>query len=537
MHAEPRRPSPLSRVLNAPAAVLFGAAVGLWLLLVMRNWNLFATMAAFNAAHPTWFIEEDIVGLVALGIASTILLIRRSYELRREIARRRHSEDLAAHLARHDPLTGLPNRRVFQENAARIISELPPGGTVAALLIDLDGFKTTNDVHGHAVGDEVLCQVADRLLDLVADNGTVARLGGDEFVVVTKADLDKDALSRIADRIVLTLGEPILIQDLRISIGASVGISICPGDGDSVGTLLRAADLAMYRAKEAGRGAVRFFEQEMDATLREQAALRSELREAIGAGQIRPFYQPLIDLRTQDIDGFEVLARWQHPTRGLLEPDKFITLAENMKLITPMTLAMFRQVCADARDWPTQYRMALNISPVQLAEADLFDSIAAMMKEAGISISRLEVEITESSLIKDTQEAARIVDRLRAMGITVALDDFGTGYSSLYHLREIHFDKVKIDRSFVQNIGRDPRAASYVEAIICMGRSLHLQTTAEGIEDADVMAKLMELGCTYGQGYLFAKPMSGADVRRNLRLDAPLDRERPRPLMGLPSAA
>jgi EAL domain-containing protein (putative c-di-GMP-specific phosphodiesterase class I) len=188
-----------------------------------------------------------------------------------------------------------------------------------------------------------------------------------------------------------------------------------------------------------------------------------------------------------------------------------------MKLITPMTLALFRQVCADARDWPSQYRLSLNISPTQLPEAELFVAIAAMMSEAGIAMSRLEVELTEGSLIKDMQQAASVIDGLKAMGITVALDDFGTGYSSLYHLREIDFDKVKIDRSFVQNIGRDPRAASYVEAMIGLGRSLHLQTTAEGIEDAEVLAKLEELGCTFGQGYIFARPLSGHDVRRSIR--------------------
>jgi EAL domain-containing protein (putative c-di-GMP-specific phosphodiesterase class I) len=226
-----------------------------------------------------------------------------------------------------------------------------------------------------------------------------------------------------------------------------------------------------------------------------------------------------VDLATQEVDGFEVLARWQHPSRGLLTPDKFIGLAENLKLITPLTLALFQRVCDDARAWPTHYRLSLNISPTQFECPELFTDIARMMHNAGISMSRLEVEVTESSLIGDTQEAGRIIDGLKEMGITVALDDFGTGYSSLYHLREIHFDKVKIDRSFVQNIGTDPRAARYVEAIIGLGRTLHLQITAEGIEDAEVLAKLVEMGCTFGQGYLFAKPLSAKAVRRRMRED------------------
>jgi diguanylate cyclase (GGDEF)-like protein len=517
---KPPQLSQAIRILTAPAT-LFGAVAALWIVLLLGNWDIFKAMTMTDAAHPGWFVEEDLIAMVAMGFAWMVLMIRRSHDLRQEINRRRRAEDRAKQLARHDPLTGLPNRRLFREITERVIAGLRHDGTVAAMLVDLDGFKTTNDVHGHAVGDDLLCQSATRLSNVVGDDGTVARLGGDEFVVVTKTDFDKATLARIADRIVLALAEPFFVQDRRLVISASVGIGICPSDGGAVSLLLRAADLAMYRAKDAGRGTFRFFEPEMDVTLREQAALKMDLQDAIAAGQIVPYYQPLIDLATLDVDGFEVLARWEHPVRGLLGPDKFIPLAENMKLITLMTLALFRRVCADARDWPTHYRLSLNISPTQLTDADLFIGIAAMMREAGIVISRLEVELTESSLIKDTKEAGRIIDGLRATGITVALDDFGTGYSSLFHLREIHFDKVKIDRSFVQNIGRDPRAASYVEAMIGLGRSLHLQTTAEGIEDPEALARLVEMGCTFGQGFIFAKPMSGQDTWRSIRQQVP----------------
>jgi diguanylate cyclase (GGDEF)-like protein len=504
------------RVVTTPA-FLFGADAVLLAVLVSHDWALAAAFARFDAKYQGWNIEEFAVILMVAGFACLVLAIRRSYELRQEIVARRHAEAAAERLARHDPLTGLPNRRVFQEITSGMIAGLRPGDTVAAMLLDLDGFKVVNDLYGHAIGDELLCAVVERLCRAVAGNGTVARLGGDEFVIATTAGIDKIKLSGIAGRIVAEVAEPFFVQDRRICIGASVGIGICPTDARTVSDLLHAADVAMYRAKDAGRSTFRFFEPDMDATLREQAELKAELREAIAGGQIVPFYQPLVDLLTRNVDGFEVLARWQHPTRGLLAPDKFISLAEDMKLITPLTLALFRQVCADARDWPPQYRLALNISPTQLPEAGLFVALVAMMREAGIAISRLEVELTESSLIKDMQQAARVIDGLKAMGITVALDDFGTGYSSLYHLREIEFDKVKIDRSFVQNIGRDPRAASYVEAMIGLGRSLHLQTTAEGIEDAAVLAKLEQLGCTFGQGYIFARPLSGHDVRRSIR--------------------
>ena len=461
-------------------------------------------------------IEETFIALVLAGFVCLILAIRGACDLRQEITRRRRAEDAADRLARHDALTGLANRRVLHEVTARMIAELQDGGSVVAMLIDLDGFKTVNDLYGHALGDELLCAVADRLRAAAGPGGMVARLGGDEFVSVMTTTMGRDALSSVADHMISAMAEPFFLQDRRICIGASLGIGICENDGTNVSLLLRTADVAMYRAKEAGRGTFRFFEPAMDAALQEQAALKMELREAIDAGQIVPFYQPLIDLATRSVDGFEVLARWQHPTRGLIMPDKFIPLAENMRLITPLTLALFRRVCSDARHWPASYRLSLNISPTQLPEAELFVALTAMMREAAIAVTRLEIELTESSLIKDTQAAARIIDGLRTLGITVALDDFGTGYSSLYHLRQIHFDKVKIDQSFVRNIGRDPRAASYVQAMIGLGRNLELQVTAEGIEDADVLAKLDAFGCTFGQGYIFARPQSGQDVWRSM---------------------
>jgi diguanylate cyclase (GGDEF)-like protein len=516
MQVEAYRRTTVLRFLTAPT-VLFGAVAALLVLLVINDdWNLLAALVRLDVKYTGWYIDEIATAFIAMGFAWMVLVIRRSHELRQEIARRRRAEDAAERLARHDSLTGLPNRRVLQEIITRMIAELPQGGSLAVMLIDLDEFKTVNDVHGHAVGDDLLCAVAERLGTTVAKHGTVARLGGDEFVIVMPFVTGKDEVSGFADRIVSQMSEPFFPQDRRICIGISMGIGTCPSNGKTAVALLHAADVAKFRAKEAGRGTFRFFEPNMDRILREQAELKVELREAIAGGQIVPFYQPLIDLATRNVDAFEVLARWEHPTRGLLTPDKFISLAENMKLITPLTLALFRQVCADARDRPKHYRLALNISPTQLPEAPLFVAITAMMREADIAMSRLEIELTESSLIKDTQQAARIIDGLRAMGITVVLDDFGTGYSSLYLLRQIQFDKVKIDRSFVQSIGHDPRAASYVQAMIGLGHHLHLQTTAEGIEDAEVLAKLEEFGCTFGQGFFFAKPMSGRDIRRSM---------------------
>jgi diguanylate cyclase (GGDEF)-like protein len=279
-----RLPLPL-RLLTAPAT-LFGSAAALWLTMAAHDWDILAMLAALDRVHEGWCVDETFVALFATGFAWMILVIRRSYELRQAIARCRHAEDMAEQLARHDPLTGLPNRRVFQEATARAIAELQVGGTAAVLLVDLDHFKAVNDVHDHAIGDDLLCQVAGRLSESVRGNGMLARLGGDEFAVVTKLRLDKAVLSQIADRIVLNLADPFLVQGRHICIGASVGIGIYPSDGNTAGLLLHAADLAMHRAKDAGRGTFRFFEPDMDAALREQAALKMELREAITASQI-----------------------------------------------------------------------------------------------------------------------------------------------------------------------------------------------------------------------------------------------------------
>ena len=469
----------------------------------------FAAVAAFDSAHEGWYVDQ-IASLAVVMLFSAML--RRSLMLRREVHRREHAEAESSLLARHDPLTGLPNRRLLNEVMSEALQQIAPGGSRAAMIVDLDGFKAVNDLHGHPIGDALLCEVVKRLAAVTQHGTMLARLGGDEFAVLLPGNLTKDSIGQIAAMIVARLAEPFEIAGQRIEIGGSVGISSAPADGCTVAEILRTADLALYRAKEAGRGTHRFFEPEMDQVMRERTMLKAEFRDAIRAGEIVPFYQPIIALASGVVEGLEVLARWRHPGRGVLTPDLFIDIAEDLRLMPEMTRVLFEQVCKDARQWPEHWRIAINVSPTQLQDARIVGALHQLVQQAGLRASRFEVEITESALIQDPVLAREIIAGLRARGFSVALDDFGTGYSSLYHLREITFDKVKIDRSFVRGVTANPTATRYVEAIIRLVTSLDLTVTAEGIEDHAVLDRLTALGCTLGQGFVFSRPVAAGDV-------------------------
>jgi diguanylate cyclase (GGDEF)-like protein len=443
---------------------------------------------------------------------SMIKADRLTEELKQQIAWREEAEAKAAELARHDPLTGLPNRRLFAEEITPRLASVSDQDCLPMLLIDLDGFKAVNDVHGHHVGDTVLQEVVDRMREVLPADALIARLGGDEFAILMPLGHGQEELERVAYAIIKEASLPFTVQDITVGIGASIGIALAPADGTDSSSLLRAADIAMYRAKAKGGHAVCFFEAGMDIEMRAQAQLREELRLAVNRNEIVPYYQPLVDLRRGAIVGFEILARWTHPERGIVGPDKFIPLAEQMKLLTPMTLALLRQACLDARAWPENIRLAINIAPAQLQEPDLIDRITAVVREAGLHPERVELELVEDALIGDIGEAKRFIDAAHNAGMTVALDDFGTGHSSLSRLYELPLDKVKIDRSFMRSIGRDRRSAAYVAAIVNLGKTLQLCTTAEGIEDEEAMWTLEGMGCDFGQGYLYAKPVPAPEV-------------------------
>ncbi|MDB5589536.1 EAL domain-containing protein [Enterovirga sp.] len=453
----------------------------------------------------------------AIGVASVLKSVR----LRREITARRSAEVAAQSSARRDVLTALPNRRMLLECIGNSVER----GRGAVFLIDLDRFKPVNDIYGHAAGDAVLCEIADRLRRALPREAVPARLGGDEFAAFLPGEMTADELMRLAQQLIQQLSQAVEWQNSRVTVGATVGIALLPQDGPDAEALLRSADIAMYRAKREGRGTYRFFEQAMDEELKARLSLEAELRSAIEAGDVRPHYQPLVALPGHALLGFEVLARWYHPQRGIISPNVFVPIAEDTGLVTEMCYGLLRQACLDARNWPAHLGLAINISPVQFKEGLLAPRILAILRDTGFSPKRLEVEITETALTEDLDVARATLSTLQAAGVSVALDDFGTGYSSLYHLREMNFDKIKIDRSFVQSLGGNEESAKIISAILGLGRSLGIMTTAEGIESADNSAWLAEMGCMIGQGFLFGAPMPASLVpdliRSNVALPAP----------------
>ncbi|MDQ7981720.1 EAL domain-containing protein [Paraburkholderia sp. SARCC-3016] len=463
-------------------------------------------------------LRKETARLTELTLMQNEELRRFNADLEGQVAARTEE---ANRLARHDPLTGLYNRRVFAGELDEAIARAKSGaGVYLVLVIDLDRFKPVNDLRGHAAGDVVLCEVARRLTDAIRKSDTVARLGGDEFAIVAAADTHAhaDGAMLLAARLLGAIRQPINVEGSMIEIGASIGIARCPADGLDAETLLRAADIAMYRAKREARGTFRFFEQSMDEELRAQVQLEIDLKEAIVRREIRPHYQPLIDMQDRRLFGFEILARWNHPTRGSVPPDTFIPVAEQLGLIPELTASILGQACRDATQWANdEIRLSLNIAPGQLKDLGLPEQILSILHEEGFPASRLEIEITETALVGDIETARIVLNALKDAGIRVALDDFGTGYSSLYHLRELRFDKVKIDKSFVQSMQSNTESDRIVDAILGLAHSLGMPTVAEGIEDQTALERLVDKGCEYGQGFHFGRAMSAESVRTLLQ--------------------
>jgi diguanylate cyclase (GGDEF)-like protein len=428
---------------------------------------------------------------------------------------------LAESMARHDPLTGLPNRRVFAETLNKMVARAARGSAGhAVLIVDLDRFKPVNDIHGHAAGDEVLREIATRLGRMVRKGEIVARFGGDEFGFILDCATSEDpttAASALADRIIASVATPIAVGSQSVTVGASIGIAICPNDGTDPETLLRAADMAMYRAKEEGRGSYRFFDQSMESALRARVALEEDVRRAVAAHDFQPQYQPLMQLAENRLVGFEILARWHHEVRGEVGPEVFIPIVEKLGLIGELTYFLLRRACQDARDWSPEITISLNISPLHFADPLLPVKMLAILSETDFPPTRLELEVTENALVTDIAAARTALTALQAIGIKISLDDFGTGYSNLYNLRELHFDKIKIDRSFVQAMNSDADSAKIVRSVIDLAKSLGLPTIAEGIEHRETMREIMRSGGEYGQGFYFGKAMPAAEATRLVR--------------------
>ena len=500
-----------SRIIHQGEAYVISAfALGLAWLFV--HFDAFDRLAHFVEDHESWQLDEFISVVCVVGVASLTLLFRRANEMKREIALRHDAEATARELARHDPLTGLPNRRQFSEELKDLLTSVATGGDECAVfLIDLDRFKAVNDAHGHGVGDALLIQVADRLKGVCNDGTSIARLGGDEFVCILRYRAGTEAPARLAAQIVRALGTPFDINGLSIEANATIGVARCPIDATNAVDLLRAADIAMYEGKRNGKGVYRFFHAEMDARLRERAVLEADLRQAIELGEIKPYFQPIICLDGERITGFEALARWQHPIRGLLAPDAFIAVAEDLGIIDLLTYRILRESCGAARAWPPHTSLSVNISPMQLKDPWLTSRILAILAETGFAPGRLIVEVTEKAIIDDIALAADVFTSLQNAGVRIALDDFGMGYSSLCHLRQLRFDHLKIDSSFVLSM-ESAESEKIVRAITGLGRSLGMTVTAEGVETSMSMEALRDCGCEQAQGYLLGRPLAAHET-------------------------
>jgi len=434
-----------------------------------------------------------------------------------DVTERRQAESRIAYMAIHDPLTELPNRSFLRDRLSQLLSAAAKeeakgaGRTLALLLLDLDRFKEINDTLGHAAGDKLLRMVAERLRNLVGGEDLVARLGGDEFAILHSVE-NTEAAAELSQRIIDALIAPYDLEGHQANIGASIGISLAATDGLDSEVLLRCADLALYRAKSRGRGGFAFFESEMTAAAQHRRVLELELRDALMHGQFEAYYQPQFNAKTGEVSGAEALIRWHHPVRGIVGPSEFISIAEEVGLIVPIGEWMMRQACREAARWREGMRVAVNISPAQFRGDHLAEMVISALAGGGLSPTQLELEITESVLLEETDATLKTLHQLRSFGIRVSLDDFGTGYSSLSYLRSFPFDKIKIDRSFVREVTASANGAAIVRAIAGLGASLGMEITAEGVETQEQLDLIRSEGCTEAQGYYFSPPRPASEL-------------------------
>ena len=433
-----------------------------------------------------------------------------------DITAQRRVEAQIVHIARHDALTGLPNRMSFDERLNQAVALSGRGQRCAVLCVDLDNFKTINDTFGHVTGDALLCSVAERLAACARDVDTVARLGSDEFAILMMGLDQPEHSAALAKRIIRSMRKPFEINDTSVIVTMSIGIAIAPEDGTAAGKLLQCADTALYRAKVEHRGGYCFFEPEMDARLQLRFALERDLRKALHNREFSLAYQPLFDLKANAIAGFEALLRWRHPTRGLVSPADFIPLAEETGLIVPLGVWVLQQACLEAAAWPKPVKVAVNLSGIQLKAAGLVNTVKHALAQSGLPAKQLELEITESVLLTNSADTLATLHALRDLGVSIAMDDFGTGYSSLSYLRSFPFDKIKIDQSFIRDITEHHDSTAIIRAVVGLGRSMGMVTTAEGVETQAQLAQLRHEGCNQIQGYLLSRPIPSDEARRML---------------------
>ena len=432
-----------------------------------------------------------------------------------DVTEQRESADKISHLARFDTLTALPNRLQLTETLGQALIDAEKWRRRCAfLMIDLDRFKAVNDTLGHPVGDRLLAQVARRLLSIMTDNELCGRLGGDEFAVVIKDASDPKYVATVARRIIETLSKPYEVDQNTLFIGASIGSAIGPIDGRSVELLMRSSDLALYRSKDQGGNSHHSYQHKLHASAEERRLMEVELRNALEKNQLHVEYQPVVNASADHtLVGFEALVRWNNPKFGNVSPAKFIPVAEDARLIVPIGDWVLRRACLDAMQWPDTTKVAVNISVDQLTSASFIDSVISALHDSKLPAWRLELEVTESIFLRDGGLAVQVLDRIRALGIKLSLDDFGTGYSSLGYLRNVRFDTIKVDRSFVQGAAKNkPESLAIIRAVVALADSLNIATTAEGVETESELEMIQKLGCTKIQGYFFGRPMIFADA-------------------------
>jgi len=498
------------RVTIQDLSVLF--AIMLVAAFVAFEFDIYENQDSVSVREETIELDEALTlgGILCVGLL--IFSVRRYHEQKQETRRRAAAEQHVRKLAFQDPLTGLANRRQFDEALNAAIAAPPrAGASHGVLLLDLNGFKRVNDVYGHGVGDELLTIVAQRLVGAVREGDLVARLGGDEFAILSLHLMGAEAATNIAMRVLHTLEDPISTGNYKHQIGSGIGIALIPGDATSLQEALRKADVALYRAKSERRSALRFFEEEMDRRVQERDRLDRDLRDAIATNSISPFFQPVVDLKTKNVLGFEAIPRWTDASLGEIALDRFIPVAEENGLIHELFERLLKQSCAAAATWPSDVTLALDIFPSQLRDRSLHSLILSVLKESGVEPERLELEITESALVHDLEGAQVILGALRKAGVKIVLDNFGTGYSSLYHLRNFKLDKIKIDRSFIETLS-SRESAGIVSALVGLGHGLGLTIVADGVDASEQRTSLLTSGCEQGQGFFFSKAVPAEET-------------------------
>lgn len=490
---------------------------------ITASWDPFEQFVVFSQRYENWKIDALAVLMGHVLVALVFSLFFQSRQLREAIFQGAVERKRADRNALRDPLTGLLNRRAFELKLLDLSARSATDGKASVAMpivavLDLDRFKIVNDLHGHAVGDAALRAISQRIRHELGTMAIVARLGGDEFAMLFKRAVTPSEVEACVKRLLLLVAEPIHAGGPIVTMGVSIGLTAWKKDEVTADVLLR-ADKALYAAKKQGRGCFAWYDKDLDRASTQRVRLEADLRVAIQNKDIHPYFQPIIDLKSNQLRCFEILARWTHPDRGPVSPTDFISVAEESGQINELGWCIFRQACETAVHWPPDCRLAFNVSPNQFLDRALIETLTTILEETGFEATRLGIEITEHTAVYDFDRTSQIIEELRDLGVFISLDDFGTGYSSLTTLRNLPFDCIKIDRSFVTDISQDISNQQIVRGIVSLARGLNIQVTAEGIETQEDLDFICGLDCTYGQGYLFERAVSGEQAKWLIEMD------------------